>query len=443
VSDSLPQDPAPLPTPTAYDSTSTIRALSERGESWSSSATMLRRIPPVSSGAGYTSVRMSAEAPVADSACAFDRHWLLANKEPRYPRPVHPPVGMIDLFSGCGALSLGATDALRSLGVPANQIAAVDTDEAAVSVYERNFEGVRSFPTTIDELIDGELHAGTTERERALLRDVSPPDLLLGGPPCQGHSDLNNHTRRRDPKNALYLRMVRAAEIFEPSVVVIENVPGVRHDRGSVVDRAMAALKKLGYHIEAPCLLDAARFGVPQHRRRFFLIATKPRLPVAFHDVLSSQIRPLRTVRWAIADLRDARATATFDQGSKVSDDNRARMTYLLENDEYDLPDHLRPPCHSDGGHTYRSVYGRLHWDRPAQTITTGFGSMGQGRFMHPELPRTLTPHEAARLQSIPDYFHFGNTNRGNLQRMIGNAVPPLLARAVVFSIYAGLLGVD
>lgn len=117
-----------------------------------------------------------------------------------------------------------------------------------------------------------------------------------------------------------------------------------------------------------------------------------------------------------------------MDLPSSMSADNRARAEYLVRTGSYELPDSERPPCHRDGGHSYKSVYGRLHWERPAQTITTGFGSMGQGRYLHPSKIRTLTPHEAARIQTFPDWFTFGDEpKRTQLATMIGNAVPPLL----------------
>lgn len=104
-------------------------------------------------------------------------------------------------------------------------------------------------------------------------------------------------------------------------------------------------------------------------------------------------------------------------------------MEWLFDKDEYDLPNDLRPPCHRDNpDHTYYSVYGRLHWDQPAPTITTGFNSMGQGRYVHPSKRRVITPHEAARVQTFPDFFDFGATNKRTAwARLIGNAVPPLL----------------
>ena len=104
----------------------------------------------------------------------------------------------------------------------------------------------------------------------------------------------------------------------------------------------------------------------------------------------------------------------------------------LVENDEYDLPNHLRPDCHKNG-HTYPAVYGRMRWDQPSHTITAGFTSNGQGRFTHPDAfpGRTITPHEAARIQTFPDWFDFATSKRGTLKKAIGNAVPPLLAMYV------------
>jgi DNA (cytosine-5)-methyltransferase 1 len=111
---------------------------------------------------------------------------------------------------------------------------------------------------------------------------------------------------------------------------------------------------------------------------------------------------------------------------------NRQRIDYLFDHELYDLPNPERPTCHRDVKHTYNAMYGRLRWDNPAQTITSGYGSMGQGRYVHPGKRRTLTPHEAARLQTIPDWFVFDEkTKRTQIARMIGNAVPPVLGLAL------------
>ena len=126
-----------------------------------------------------------------------------------------------------------------------------------------------------------------------------------------------------------------------------------------------------------------------------------------------------------------------LDRRPQPTPANLARMEYLLANDLHDLPNDRRPECHR-GDHTYRSMYGRLRWDRPAQTITSGYGSIGQGRYMHPDQPRALTAHEAARIQGFPDYFDFSACRtRSALATIIGNAVPPQLGRAITSSYLA------
>jgi DNA (cytosine-5)-methyltransferase 1 len=146
-----------------------------------------------------------------------------------------------------------------------------------------------------------------------------------------------------------------------------------------------------------------------------------------------------RTVRWAIQDLMDVKARSPYETAGGMSKENARRIEYLFGHRLHDLPNTQRPDCHRDGDHSYISMYGRLRWDGPAQTITTGFGSMGQGRYVHPARRRTITPHEAARLQTFPDWFDFGEeSSRSLLAKMIGNAVPPLVMVALGTEIIRG-----
>jgi DNA (cytosine-5)-methyltransferase 1 len=283
----------------------------------------------------------------------------------------------------------------------------------------------------VASLFDGKLGAAATKGEQKVRRQVGKVDVLLGGPPCQGHSDLNNHTRRRDPKNVLYLRMARAAEILAPAVVVVENVVPVQWDETGVVKAASNALNRAGYQV-AGRVVDLRRVGVPQRRRRFLLLASNvPDInPASILERLASGMPDHRdrTVRWAIGDLLGATNGSVYDTSSRISKKNARRIAFLFESNRYNLPNRQRPDCHRDGRHSYVSMYGRLRWNSPAQTITTGFGSMGQGRYVHPARRRTITPHEAARLQTFPDFFDFGEgATRVMLAKMIGNAVPPFL----------------
>jgi DNA (cytosine-5)-methyltransferase 1 len=137
---------------------------------------------------------------------------------------------------------------------------------------------------------------------------------------------------------------------------------------------------------------------------------------------------PVVTVDDMIRDLSDVYGSGVFDTSATHSAENRRRIAYLFDRGVYDLPDSQRPDCHRLHPHSYKAVYGRMRGDQPSPTITSGFGSTGQGRFVHPHEARTLTPHEAARLQGFPDWFTFGACNRRRaLQEMIGNAVPAQL----------------
>lgn len=385
-----------------------------------------------------------APAPAADSSfgpnpdnlepvtAAEEQHELRTGSRPDFETG-EPALTVVDLFAGCGGLTLGTAVAARASGLSIDVRLAVDMEPAATAVYGANFPKARVETASVDAYFDGPLGERPTALEAATAEAVGPLSLLLGGPPCQGHSNLNNHTRRDDPKNALYARMARAAEVLRPAFVLIENVPSVRHDIGDVVGTTRAHLKRAGY-AAADATLSLHSMGVAQRRERHVMLATVDGTvePGAVLAALADRRdEPARDLRWAIGDLVDA-APVGWDAPPRASADNARRMQYLLDHGAYDLPNSERPKCHQ-GTHSYKSMYGRLRWDRPAQTVTSGFGSIGQGRYMHPELARALTAHEAARVQGFPDYFTFeGVPRRADLATMIGNAVPPVLAREVV-----------
>lgn len=339
-----------------------------------------------------------------------------------------------DLFSGCGGLSLGAAQACLDLGASLDIRLAVDFDSDASKVFVTNFPKANVVNDDIENIFNGGLGERPTDQEEQVREQVGKVQLLVAGPPCQGHSDLNNHTRREDPKNLLYLRVVRAAEIICPNIVFIENVPTVMHDKARVVGRSSAQLEELGFKV-ATGIVRLDSLGIPQRRRRHVLLATRHSRgndPAAVLSLLAKSSGEKHDLRWAIGDLADIENGIGIDRAPKASATNIGRMEWLLAHDAYDLPNALRPKCHQNAHHSYRSMYGRLRWEMPAQTITSGFGSIGQGRYMHPNKLRALTPHEAARIQGFPDYFEFvPPPPRDSLAMMIANAVPPELARRV------------
>jgi len=356
----------------------------------------------------------------------FDRAFLCATSRPRIVARQRE-VRVVDLFSGCGAMSLGIWEASRAVGARMVPVMALDSNEKALRVYEDNFPNVWAISKPVESILDGALGAPATPAERSLVDRLGHVDVLIGGPPCQGHSNLNNHTRREDPKNKLYDRMARFAELVEPTHVIIENVSAVLHDKGRVVDRTILHLERLKYSIDSK-VVEAVAIGVPQRRRRHFVVASRKIQP-DINATINAFTRSERSVLWAIGDLAWQSGDNPFDQTGTPSPVNRERIKYLFENRLYELPDEERPDCHRLEEHSYKSVYGRLRPNMPAQTITSGFLSMGQGRYVHPTKRRTITPHEAARLQFIPDFFDFGSVSkRTALAEMIGNAVPSKLA---------------
>ena len=355
----------------------------------------------------------------------FDKAFLCAAMRPRIGRRARE-IRVVDLFSGCGVMSLGIWEACRAVGARMVPIMALDFNQSALRVYEDNFPGVWTLAKPVEPVLDGVLGSPASTAERELVARLGKVDVLIGGPPCQGHSNLNNHTRREDPKNRLYDRMARLAELVEPTHIIIENVPAVLHDKGKVVDRTIAHLRHLNYSVD-DAVIQAVAVGVPQHRRRHFVVASRQRQP-DINTSISAFARPVRIVSWAISDLAHTTRHSIFDQTGTPSLVNRQRIEYLFTHKLFELPDAQRPDCHRLEAHSYKSVYGRLRPNEPAQTITSGFLSMGQGRYVHPSQRRTITPHEAARLQYIPDFFHFGSvSSRTALAEMIGNAVPPKL----------------
>lgn len=351
-----------------------------------------------------------------------------------------PAVPLIDLFCGVGGLSLGFHEALKQVGLAPYTALAIDSDQDALACYRANLGGAASSASDIREIFSTDFNAKFSSIELDLKHQIPTGAILLGGPPCQGHSDLNNLTRRNDPKNLLYFIMARAAKVLQPEFIVIENVPTVVHDKGGVVELTRRALASLGYHVHEQ-VLDLLKLGVPQTRKRHLMVAGRHHHFGGRLADLSKLRVPSRTVEWAISDLANLPARESLiDEVAKPNVTTRDRIDFLFENDLYDLPNSQRPPCHRLKKHSYSSIYGRLRWDSPAQTVTRGFYSMCMGRHVHPSHRRTLTAHEAARLQFFPDWFRFDDAkSRTKLAMMIGNAVPAKLGFVVGLELVTGL----
>lgn len=368
----------------------------------------------------------------------YDLSWLSSKERPRV-RASARQIRAVDLFCGCGGLTLGIREAARGLGCAFQSVFAADTNKNALQIYNKNFQSDAVEMRPIEKNINGNLGEELTPEERAFCDKVGKIDIMVAGPPCQGHSNLNNHTRHNDPRNLLYLRAVRCAEILSPKTLIIENVPGILHDSQSVLLIAENYFKELGYSVSYG-VVKMWKIGVAQTRQRLLLLASRIDKNLDLAKIINAAAMPERPISWAIGDLLDKYdAGSTFDSASTHDTVNQNRIHYLFEHDLYNLPNNLHPVCHQQEDNSYPAVYGRMHWDKPSSTITCGFASCGRGRFIHPLRERTLTPHEAARVQYFPDFFDFCGLGRTALTKAIGNAVP---ARAGYVAALPLLLGV-
>lgn len=367
-----------------------------------------------------------------------------------------PPLRSVDAFCGCGGLTLGAAQAALAAGRRLESVAAIDVDEGGLEVHRANFGTKHLLHTSASSLVDFHVRGSAEDARFAyepeiidsgLADEVGLVDLFLAGPPCQGHSNLNNKTRREDPRNNLYLTAVALAVGLKARMVMIENVPEVVNDKSGVVVSAKALLKASGYTFIDSGVLAANEMGWAQTRKRYFLIAMrldKGKAPLTLKAVSAGLKRDALNLGWAIGDLmRKSSGVASksvMDTVPVLSEENRSRISWLFTNDKHELPNHERPDCHKDG-HSYPSVYGRMFWDKPAQTITTGFLTPGRGRYIHPLQPRVITPHEAARIQAFPDSFRFvvngHDPARAAISKWIGDAVPSVLGYAAMLPLLA------
>lgn len=316
----------------------------------------------------------------------------------------------VDLFSGCGGLTLG----LKQAGF--RVVGAVEIDPLAVETYQANHKSVQVWKQDIRNVT-------ATAMVRRLKLRRGQLDLLAGCPPCQGFSTLttlNGHSDQDDPRNDLVLQFLRFVRALRPKAIMMENVPGLAKDKR--LQKFVSALDAMGYRC-SHSVLDAAKYGVPQRRRRFILLAGY-RQPISFGKPSAE----IRTVRQALKGLerkikRDALHTLPQKRSAKV----KRLIASIPKNggSRLDLGADLQLACHQscDG---FKDVYGRMAWDDVAPTITGGCFNPSKGRFLHPARNRAISLREAAVLQSFPATYSFSiKKGKCATAQMIGNALPP------------------
>jgi DNA (cytosine-5)-methyltransferase 1 len=335
----------------------------------------------------------------------------------------------LDLFAGCGGLAFGFKEAGF---VP---IGAVELDPDAAATYRVNVDR---------RIVVGDI---------AQVSDWPPVDLVIGGPPCQGFSQLGSRDPA-DPRNRLWREYLRALDASKAPIFVMENVPRLlSSDQFGMFRREV---ESRGFHVAAG-VLCAADYGVPQMRHRAIVIGSQlgvPSLPQRTHGPQSAGGLPWATVRdafsaspalgesadglnWHVG--RPSIRQSSLVRYSAVPKDggNRFQMQANLDDQGQG---HLVPRCWRRKSSGTTDVFGRLWWDRPALTVRTEFFKPEKGRYLHPSANRPITVREAARLQSFPDHFRFpANQSMVSVARQVGNAVPPGLAVAVARAVSEGI----
>lgn len=322
----------------------------------------------------------------------------------------------IDLFSGCGGLTVG----LKQAGF--RVLAAIEIDRKAQETYAANHRDVSLIRQDIRKVSGKELL-------KKLNLKFGELDLLAGCPPCQGFSMMRTRNQKSsvsDHRNDLIHEFSRLIEALSPKTIMLENVPGLSADvRFSQFCRK---LKRLGYK-HSFGVHDAADYGLPQRRKRLLLLASKVDVPILPQP---DSIRS--TVRATFHNL--PKAGLSGDPLHDLPERRSAHVQEIIRNIPQDggsraqLPQELMLECHkrSDG---FRDVYGRMSWDDVAPTITGGCFNPSKGRFLHPEEDRCITLREASLLQGFPSKYRFDVTHgKESIALMIGNALPPPFIKA-------------
>lgn len=364
----------------------------------------------------------------------------------------HRPIG-IDLFAGAGGLSLGFEQAGFDIA------AAVEIDPVHCATHEYNFPNSTAICASVVNMSGDEI------RRRTNLGDADI-DVVFGGAPCQGFSMIGKRALD-DPRNQLVFHYVRLVSELQPKYFVFENVKGLTLGKhAEFLSELIAALGNAGYDVQSPYqVLNAADYGVPQDRKRLFVIGARQGLRVPIYPKPHEQ----RTTVWeAIGDLPDAdgfdelraidevrakwKTKASYAQCLRGLELDAKDFGYAREFDSNILTSSLRTEhtelskqrfVVTEHGKTEPiSRFRKLPPDGLCNTLRAGTdsarGAFTSPRPIHPFLPRVITVREAARLHSYPDWFRFHKTKWHGF-RQIGNSVPPLLGRAVASEIVKAL----
>lgn len=345
---------------------------------------------------------------------------------------------VLDLFCGCGGISEGYHLAGFEI------VGGIDFNEYATLTFRHNFKKAKVYNLDI-----------TTFSNDQIVKDFSDVDVIVGGPPCQGFSSANRWQKENeDPRNKLFYEYIRFVQQICPKIIMIENVRGLlTKDDGYAINRIQDILGVETYNI-AYQILDASEYGVPQNRKRAIIVGIRKDYKDISFDFTKLEKQEKTTVDDAIGELYCLEKETDGEKVISTPADTPLRRFLRTKNDTIldhdivypdkkvqerikyvpqggnwkDVPIELWP---SNRQNRHSSAYKRLDPTTQSCTIDTG---NAHSNYFHPIFHRIPTIRESARLQSFPDSFEFQGT-RGSKYRQIGNAVPPLLAKAVADSI--------
>ncbi len=333
----------------------------------------------------------------------------------------------VDFFCGAG----GVTRGFRDAGI--RVLCGIDFDRNCKDTYELNNPGSEFIEKNIVEYSPKEL------QKHLKLKRHDKDLIFVGCSPCQYYSTVNRGPKDKSEKGKLLLdNFQQFVEYFKPGYIFIENVPGLKRDKDSPLERFKDFLLDNKY-IFKDDVLNAKHYGVPQNRRRYMLLATRVSRKIYFPKENKSI---LKTVKDAIGDINQfppIRAghkdeTEFIHSSAKLTEKNLLRIRKTSHNGgsrkEWANDVDLQLECYK-GYDGHSDVYGRMNWHRVSPAITTKFYSLSNGRYGHPEQDRALSLREGAVLQSFPINYKFIVSGQANVARLIGNAVPPLLARKI------------
>ncbi|MDC8829500.1 DNA cytosine methyltransferase [Alteromonas gilva] len=335
----------------------------------------------------------------------------------------------VDLFAGAGGFSLAAIKAGFAIDF------AIENDKYAVQTYQNNIlklEGGKYTSVLNDSILDYD----PIELQKARFKNKNC-DLLLGGPPCQGfstHRILNAGVN--DPRNELVLAYFEFVKALQPRVFLMENVPGILWPRHrEYLDKFYQEGKKAGYHVFQPVTLDARDFGVPQRRKRVFILGVRDKADISR---VQWPPKPTHTDPKKLGNgLLPWVSCKTAFRSTSADDENNIHMNHGYELIEAFKRTPLNGGSRKDSGRIlnchkdhdgHKDVYGRIDPEQPAPTMTTACINPSKGRFVHPTEHHGITVRQAARIQTFPDSYSFcgGLTAAG---KQIGNAVPVELGK--------------